>query len=323
MGGSDKKHVEAEELFRKYMYIMCDRESDKTYRLKSSSGEGIMRNYRIAGGIELVYSEFESYYPMAKEEVKSTDYIEIMYMADGHAEFELENRRVVCADKFDICIFNSRIGVKNCTFGKEGMRSVSIVLLPDAVKKELNTFFETTDFIGKPLFKHVLESDTAITFPANELFKNIFTELMGLPEKYGDYHRKLLVLRAVISLLDVKDGKNADYHYFSGDAANRVHAARKMLGENLAGDISIADLSEAVGINRTTLQRVFKQMYGITIFEYRTRARMQEARNLLLEDKQSVTDIAGICGYSNASKFTAAYKKCFGFTPSEWRKINR
>ena len=64
-------------------------------------------------------------------------------------------------------------------------------------------------------------------------------------------------------------------------------------------------------------------MYGFTIFVYRTQVRMQEAKNLLLEGKLSVTDIAGTCGYSNASKFSAAFKKCFGFTPSEWKKNNQ
>ncbi len=69
-----------------------------------------------------------------------------------------------------------------------------------------------------------------------------------------------------------------------------------------------------------TLQRVFKQMYGVTIFEYRTQVRMQESKNLLIDNDLSITEIAGICGYSNASKFSAAFKKHFGETPSEFIK---
>ena len=107
---------------------------------------------------------------------------------------------------------------------------------------------------------------------------------------------------------------------FSGDSSNKVHAARKILGENIVSDISIEELSDKVELNRTTLQRVFKQMYGVTIFEYRTQVRMQEAKNLLIEDELSITEIAGICGYSNASKFSAAFKKLFGVTPTEWKK---
>jgi AraC-like DNA-binding protein len=96
--------------------------------------------------------------------------------------------------------------------------------------------------------------------------------------------------------------------------------ARKILGENISIDISVEELAERVGLNRTTLQRVFKQMYGVTIFEYRTQVRMQESKNLIIDNKLPITEIAGICGYSNASKFSAAFKKCFGLTPTEWRR---
>ncbi|MBR5960128.1 MAG: helix-turn-helix transcriptional regulator [Clostridia bacterium] len=34
----------------------------------------------------------------------------------------------------------------------------------------------------------------------------------------------------------------------------------------------------------------------------------------------SVTEIAGQCGYSNASKFAACFRRITGFTPGEWRR---
>ncbi len=319
---SKQDRIDAKELFVKYMYIMCEKESEKTYRLKSEAGEGVMHNYEIAYGIELVYSELESYYPIVKEMPESVDYIEIMYMVEGHADFEMENRRVASADKGDICIFNSRVGAKSVAFGKGGIRCVSIVLMLDSLKDELNRFFETDDFEKRELFKNALDTESCISFAANEMLKTIFTEMVLLPEEYGEYHRKLLVIRAILALLDVKDGKNNNFRYFSGDSSNKVHAARKILGDDIATDISVEELSERVGLNRTTLQRVFKQMYGVTIFEYRTQVRMQESKNLLLDNNMSVTEIAGICGYLNPSKFSATFKKYFGVTPTEWKNNN-
>nr|MCR4831344.1 AraC family transcriptional regulator [Pseudobutyrivibrio sp.] len=48
----------------------------------------------------------------------------------------------------------------------------------------------------------------------------------------------------------------------------------------------------------------------------------QEAKNLLLDDNLTVTEIAGLCGYSNASKFSAAFKKIFSVTPTQWKNAN-
>ncbi len=315
-----QRPMDADELFRKYMHLMCERESEKTYRLKSDAGEGIMRSYNVENGIELVYAELESYYPLAERKNEKVDYIEIMFMVEGHADFEMENRRVASVDKGDICIFSSRVGAKKCSFGKEGMRSISIIVLPELLEGILNRFFDTNEFSRKKLFSDAMNSDCCIRFPADDMLKSTFSELMQLPGKYSECHRKLLTMRAIIALLDTKNGEKPDFRYFSGNAGNKAHNARKLLGENLASDISIEELSAAVKLNRTTLQSVFRQMYGVSIFEYRTQVRMQEAKNLLLEDRLSVTEIAGLCGYSNASKFSAAFKKCVGVTPKEYRQ---
>jgi len=317
---SKTRQIDSEELFKKFMYIMCDKESEKTYRLKSSAGEGIMRTHGIAPRIEMIYSELEAYYPSVRAEEEAFEYIEIMYMLDGHAEFEMENRRIASADKGDICLFYSRMGAKESVFGEGGIRAISIVFELDALREELNRFFNTKEFTDKPLFDYVIHSDSVVTMVASEMLKNTFTELISVPEEYGEYHRKLLTMKAILALVDGNDDKSADYRYFSGDASNKVHSARKLLGENIASDLSVEELADLVKLNRTTLQRVFKQIYGVTIFEYRTRIRMQEAKNLLLDDTLTITEISVMCGYTNASKFSAAFKKNFGITPKEWRR---
>ncbi len=316
----NQSQVNAEELFKKYMLIKCEKESEMTYRLKSSAGEGIMHSYEISPGIKLIYSELESYYPVVQEQEEFVDYLEIMYMVDGHADFEMENRHISSADKGDICIFNSRVGAKKISFGKNGIRSISIVVFIESLKKELDRFFGTNEFSGKSVFEYALDSDSCTCFTANEMLKAIFTEMVMPSGKYGEYQRKILVIRAILALADIKCRKSTDTQYFSGDSADKVHAARKILGENIAADISIEELAQKVSLNRTTLQRIFKEMYGVTIFEYRTQVRMQESKNLLLDKNKTITEIAAVCGYANASKYSAAFRKRFGVTPTEWRK---
>jgi len=73
-------------------------------------------------------------------------------------------------------------------------------------------------------------------------------------------------------------------------------------------------------LNRTTLKKVFKEIYGLTINEYRTKAHLQLAKNLLVSSNLSITEIAGLCGYVNASKFSEIFKKNEGQLPKDWRK---
>ncbi len=308
------------EIFRKYMHLICKRESDNVYHLKSDAGEGIMRRHNVAKGIELVYSEIETYYPDHQEQQKLVNYFEIMYMVNGHADFVMENRRCASADKGDVLLFGNNVAVKECTMGPEGMRCISIIVFVDDLAKELNRIFGTTDFNKENLFADVLGSDSCICVPADAMLERTFTGLLQVSDKHAEYQRRLLVMQIIVALLDVKNGKRPGYQYFSGDTANKVYKARKILSDNLSNFISISELAERVNLNRTTLQQVFKQIYGVTINEYRNQVRMQEAKNLLLRGDLSVTEVAGMCGYSNASKFAATFKKVTGYLPGEWRK---
>ncbi len=113
------------------MHLISSRDSGTTYRLKSDTGEGIMRRYNVSKGIDYIYSEIERYFPGYQEQKQFIRYVEIMYMVEGHADFEMENRLCSSADTGDVCIFNSRVGAKKCTVGPGGMRCISIVIFVD------------------------------------------------------------------------------------------------------------------------------------------------------------------------------------------------
>ncbi|AXY75691.1 AraC family transcriptional regulator [Paraflavitalea soli] len=80
---------------------------------------------------------------------------------------------------------------------------------------------------------------------------------------------------------------------------------------------TVIDLSHAIGLNDFKLKKGFKQLYGVTIFEFLLEARMEKARRLLQETAMTVHAVAISVGYKNISSFTVAFKKKFGILPSE------
>ena len=311
---------DSNQLFDQYMSMISRKDSGITCRLKSDKGEGIMRRHSVAKGVELIYAEIESYLPVVQEQKQFVRCLELMYIVEGHADFEMENRRCASADKGDIVLFNSRVGTREFRVGRGGIRCISIVVFLDDLEETLNQLFTTREFDREKMFADVQQAESCICFPASDMLESIFTGLQQLPDRYAEYHRKLLALQAVVALLDVRGGRTTGHRYFSGDTARKVHEARKLLGEDLAAELSVEALAEKVRLNRTTLQQVFRQMYGMTVYEYRTQVRMQEAKNLLLTGSLTVTEIAGRCGYTNASKFAAGFRRIAGMPPGEWRR---
>ena len=309
-----------EVLFKTYMNLISNCEGEEVYRMIGPVGEGIMKHTHIARGIELVYSELESYSPNYQTEKSEIDGLEIMYIAEGHGEFELKNRQFVSGDKGDVMIFNCKTAVKKCTLGKSGMNCISLILFCEEAIDFLNEFFDTGDFSDSTFFSEIRKSDSAVSFPGSDLLEKLFLEMMKLPGDFSSYKLKLAVVHVILLLMQRKDNRDSTNLYFSGTTGRKVQNVRKIINTNLEQEISIEELSEKVNLNRTTLQKVFKEMYGLTINEYRTKSRMQLAKNLLASTDLSITEIAGRCGYANASKFSEVFKKNEGILPKNWRE---
>lgn len=88
-------------------------------------------------------------------------------------------------------------------------------------------------------------------------------------------------------------------------------------GPNL--DLSLADLSEKIGMSERTLARRFQSKVGMSFGEWRQRFRIVKAASLLRAGLK-IEAIASELGYGSASSFIAMFRKMTGITPSGFRK---
>jgi AraC-like DNA-binding protein len=82
---------------------------------------------------------------------------------------------------------------------------------------------------------------------------------------------------------------------------------------------SLPELARSVGLNEFKLKVGFRTHFGTSVFGYLRAQRMDQARRLLVRGELSVTEVAARVGYSNPSKFAAAFRKHFGRPPSALR----
>lgn len=83
---------------------------------------------------------------------------------------------------------------------------------------------------------------------------------------------------------------------------------------------SLQDLAEEHGISVSFLQKSFKQVYGMPVYQYLKTYRLEKAAAALLGSKRSVTQIASDAGYTNPAKFSEAFRRQYGVSPSEYRR---
>lgn len=79
----------------------------------------------------------------------------------------------------------------------------------------------------------------------------------------------------------------------------------------------LAEWAARLDVSEKTLARLFRQQTGLTFRLWRQRLRLFHALPLL-EQKDSVTEVALACGYESVSAFISAFRQQFGCTPGEF-----
>lgn len=97
----------------------------------------------------------------------------------------------------------------------------------------------------------------------------------------------------------------------------KMHHVRTIIDNSWKEPCSLIDLAQQVTTNEYNLKKSFKEVFGTTIFGYLNDVKMNEAKKLLLTGNKNIAEVADIVGYKNPNHFTTAFKKYFGYVPSE------
>lgn len=98
---------------------------------------------------------------------------------------------------------------------------------------------------------------------------------------------------------------------------DKLQQAREYIILNLENPGTLVEIAHKVGMNDFKLKQGFKKVYGTTVFGLVHEERMQRALSLLRDTTMSIVDISMLTGYKNPSNFTAAFRKRFGYPPSD------
>lgn len=99
---------------------------------------------------------------------------------------------------------------------------------------------------------------------------------------------------------------------------SRLAAACELVTADLETPWPLAALAARVGAGERTLSRLFREEFGMTYPQWRTRVRVFEAM-VLLSGGATVTETAHRCGWSTTSSFIDTFQRSMGRTPGAYR----
>ena len=94
-----------------------------------------------------------------------------------------------------------------------------------------------------------------------------------------------------------------------------AHKALALLERDFDTIISIGDIARQLGISESHLSRLVKQITGQTVTQHLNRIRVEKARELLKNGKDSIANIAYRAGFASLSNFYRCFRAQTGRTP--------
>lgn len=100
----------------------------------------------------------------------------------------------------------------------------------------------------------------------------------------------------------------------------KLLSAIKYIDTHYKEDITLDSLAQKVAYSRCYFSSIFKKCMGMSIWDYISIKRIEEALTLIKTTDKNITNIALECGFNNAVNFNKLFKKYTNVTPNFFRK---
>lgn len=178
---------------------------------------------------------------------------------------------------------------------------------------------------------------------ARELSEEILTRLRQLDYPYGDrtypefitavlilerqqslaevdFSETQVKLRQIFQSWDERMQKAARRSEEKSDVLVHVERALELMHQRFREpELSVGEIADTLALNPVYFGRIFKDVTQQTPSEYLTGLRLQAAKKLLLEGKDSLVIIAEQAGFNDQRSFARFFKKEMGVPPSQWK----
>lgn len=151
------------------------------------------------------------------------------------------------------------------------------------------------------------------------------SRLHGNSDFIAQLRFQALFLDLLIFISDLCDGSEgiAEHKQTIVRTAKERHFRElfRYLENHYTREIHLRGLEEQMHVNKYHLSKLFKEMTGMTIFQYVMLKRIHQAKaRLLLRPSQSISEIGIEVGFKQLAHFTRAFKQFTGSTPERFRK---
>lgn len=131
----------------------------------------------------------------------------------------------------------------------------------------------------------------------------------------------LIQQEIIVRLLAGPHGRALQQLLAVGSPSQQIFRTVAWLKQNFTQPLRIDDLAQRAHMSASTFRQHFRAIIGVSPLQFHKQLRLQQARQLMLNQNLDAGRAAGLVGYESASQFSREYRRVFGAPPQ--RDIRR
>ena len=102
-----------------------------------------------------------------------------------------------------------------------------------------------------------------------------------------------------------------------------MERCKNYIAKHLYSRLSVQQMADDLGMNRTYLSGIFRRETGVTIQDYIMEHRVRAAANMLRFSTEPIGQIAEYLQFSSAGRFSEYFRRYYQMTPEQYRRENQ
>lgn len=293
-----------------------------TFSLPPHIGRGNGRFFLIEEDLSFFVYDLQLNTPLKarKKAVKKSSYFPIIcWFSYEKIEQETDGEKKLISKDSPYSIFFPSPNIESSYSipAKSRIIVLTITITPDWLRKNI------TDKNNSNLLK-LIESDKPffiyeeISFNMGQYLEKL--EKLELGEMVSLIHLRSYVLNFLalfISSVEKRTKNNIGASINHLDV-EKLFGIKGRLTTEYATHHEIKTLAANAAMSERKLQKLFKDVFGITIYQYALKVKIDEAKKMIETKRFTISEVGYRIGYTNLSHFTSAFKKQVGINPKQY-----
>lgn len=200
------------------------------------------------------------------------------------------------------------------------VNSIVITIAKEQLKDLLRAKVES------PFLKMLLSGDPPLLFEESvspEILRlGAELEAAAPPEQLEEFYFKIKAEELLyLFFARLSQRKDRSCQSLNATDINAVYRVKDMILSDMYKAPVLSELVKLSAMSPSKLNRIFKQVFGDSIFNYYQNWRMKQAAFLIKEKKMSVSQAGYHLGFSNLSHFGRLFKAHMGMNPKKYAAL--